>query len=43
MYEDVATDGVDKNITPRVYDCKSLRVLSLAGKAYMEYPSYSNR
>lgn len=43
MYEDEATDGVDKNITPRVYYCKSQTVLSLAGKGYMEYSSYSNR
>lgn len=42
-YENVATDGVDKNITPEVYYCKSQTVLSLAGKGYMEYSSYSNR
>lgn len=42
MYGDVATDGTDKNITPKVYYCKSQTVLSHAGKGYMEYSSYSN-
>lgn len=32
MYEDIATDGMDKNITPNVYYCKSQTVSSHAGK-----------
>lgn len=32
MYEDIATDGMDKNITPNVNYCKSQTVLSHAGK-----------
>lgn len=32
MYEDIATDGMDKNITPNVDYCKSQTVLSHAGK-----------